>query len=90
MVALQAQPFYVEDINAGSGEDPDMTSPPSRLQNEDGALVDGRGDRDAPSCANPFSKGRAAIRAAYAQHLGEKDLISLAERIEAAYDEVPV
>ena len=86
--AFQAQTFYVEDINAGSGEDPDMTSPSSRLDSEEDAL-DSRGDRVAPH-ANPFSKGRAAIRAAYAQHLGERDLISLAERIEAAYHQVSV
>ena len=58
-----------------------MTDPLSRGRHEDSALH--------PIQNNPFAKGRAAVRAAYARRLGESVLLSLVERIEAAYEQVP-
>ena len=78
-LSMQAQPFYSEDINAGSGDEPDMTAP--------GAGGEGAATQAAVPIS-PFMKGRAAIRAACAQRLGEAALLSLVQRIEGAYSQV--
>ena len=78
-LSLQAQPFYAEDINAGSGDEPDITGP--------GAAGEAAATQPAVPIS-PFMKGRAAIRAASAQRLGEAALLSLVQRIEGAYSQV--
>lgn len=84
----QAQPYYREDINAGSDEEPDMTPTGLPAAGDTIGPMPGASTSAPATTVNPFAGGRAAVRNAYARALGPQGFEELLGRIEGAYQQV--
>ncbi|GAX76544.1 hypothetical protein CEUSTIGMA_g3990.t1 [Chlamydomonas eustigma] len=89
----KAQPFFIEDVNAGSEEDPDLYC--NLVTTAEGDAVNAATDTSGVQGSNnkhyvlsPFAKGRAAARSSYvASKLGNDALLSLIARVEDAFQQ---
>lgn len=88
---LQAQPYFMEDVNAGSDTDPELPPPlDPHAGLDDWAEVEGPCKAQQPSVTGanawvpalpPFERGRSKQRAALARRYGEARFISLVQRV---------
>lgn len=78
-VHLQAQPFYQEDVNAGSDDEPELPQLTDTTATAESGVI-GSAVAWGPAL-NPFEKGRAAQRAELAKQLGEQKFMELVAKV---------